>query len=292
MHDEVAQAADVTGDHRAAVCHRLRTDDAEALPPRGAGDHRCPTVEPNELIVRHEAERPRDLVPQGAVARHDEWETVRSGDELPHALLGRQSARVEDLGRLGFLLHRSRQVDSARDRPHVSGAEVLCLVCERGRRRNHEPCTAKHSTREPRSPPSQLDVGPPHLDDEWLPRRHRHQPGGKPVGVHEVGSGSSPAGRAREATQHERQRGGQIWAPAEVSRHPRAVGDAVMPEARRRDDLHLDPALPQVFDLVGDEEAGDVPGPARVRRRQDRDVQLCSRRSKTRGVASASRASA
>ena len=85
---------------------------------------------------------------------------------------------------------------------------------------------------------------------------------------------------------------GQIWAPAEVPRHPRAVGDAVVPEARRRDDLHLDPALPQVLDLVGDEEAGDVPGPARVRRRQDRDVQRCSRRSKTSGVASASRASA
>ena len=292
MDDEVAQAADVTSDHGAAMRHRLRADDAEALPPRGAGDHCCPTVEPLELVVGHEAESSGDLVPQRAVTCHDERQAVGGGDELPHALFGRKPARVEDLRRVGFLPYGRRQVDPARDRPHVSRTEALCLVCERGRRRDHEPCTAKHSTREPRSSTSQLDVGSPHLDDERPARRHRDEPGGKPVGVHEVGPAGSPAGCAREATQHERQRGGQIWASAEVSRHPRAVGDAVMPEARRRDDLHLDPALPQVLDLVGDEEAGDVPGPARVRRRQDRDFQLCNRRSKTRGVASTSRASA
>ena len=112
------------------------------------------------------------------------------------------------------------------------------------------------------------------------------------MGVHQVGPGGGPASRAREATEHERQRGGQIWAPAEVARHSRAVGDAVVAEARRRDDLHLDRALTKVLDLVCDEEAGDVPGPARVRRRQDCDFQVCSRRSKTRGVASAIKASA
>ena len=110
--------------------------------------------------------------------------------------------------------------------------------------------------------------------------------------VHEVGPGSRPASRACEAAEHQRQRGGEVRAPAEVARHPRAVRDSVVPEARRRDDLHLDSPLAQMLDLVGDEEAGDVPGPARVRRRQDRDFQVCSRRSKTRGVASASRASA
>jgi hypothetical protein len=112
------------------------------------------------------------------------------------------------------------------------------------------------------------------------------------VGVHEIGANGGPASRASEATEHERQRGGEIRAPAEVTRHSRAVRDAVVPEARRRDDLHLDPTLTQVLDLVCDEEAGDVPGPARVRRRQDDNFQFCSRRSKTRGVARASRASA
>ena len=110
--------------------------------------------------------------------------------------------------------------------------------------------------------------------------------------MHEVGARGRPPRRAREPAEHERQGQREVRAPAQVPRHPRPVRDAVVAEARRRDDFGYDAALPEVLDLVEDEEAGDVPWRTRVRRRQDRDSQVSSLRSKTRGVASARRASA
>ncbi len=112
--------------------------------------------------------------------------------------------------------------------------------------------------------------------------------------MHEVGADRRPPGRAREPAEHERQRQREVRPPTQVSGDPRAVGDSVVAEARRRDDLDLDATFAQVLDLVGDEEAGDVPGAARIGRRQDGDLQAWgpSRRSNTSGVASASRTSA
>ena len=110
--------------------------------------------------------------------------------------------------------------------------------------------------------------------------------------VDEVGIAGCAAGGAREPGEHQRQGEDELWPPAQVAGNACPVCDPEVPKARRRDDLHLDITLPEVFDLVGDEQAGDVPRVPGVRRRQDRDLQEFSRRPKTIGVASANRASA
>jgi hypothetical protein len=96
--------------------------------------------------------------------------------------------------------------------------------------------------------------------------------------MNEVRAARSPTGGAGEAAQHQWQRERELRPPAQVPGHSRPVGNAEV-----ADPLHL----------IGDEQAGSVTRPARVRGRQDRDLQRGAiRRPKTTGVASASRARA
>ena len=213
-------------------------------------------------------------------------------DELADALLGREPARVEDLRRLRLVPHFGRQLDPAGNHPHIRRTETSRLVRQGRRRRDHEPRPPQHLPRQSRSPPRELDVRSPDLDDERLARRHRHDAGRKPVRVHEIRVRGSPARGPREPGEHQRHREREIRLLAEVAGHTRPVGDPVVPEARRRDDPHVDPSPADVLHLVGDEEAGDISRPARVRRRQDDDLQDSRRRANTIGVARASSASA
>jgi hypothetical protein len=130
------------------------------------------------------------------------------------------------------------------------------------------------------------------MDDEGPPRRQRDRPGREPVRVHEIGIARGSARGAGEAAEHERQREGQIRPAAEVAGDPGAVGDPVVAEPRRRDDVDLEAPLPEPLDLGDEEATGDVARVPRVRGRQDDDLQARSLRPKTIGVASASNARA
>ena len=245
-----------------------------------------------QLFVREKPERAGNLPAQRAVPDDHERHPIRRGNQLADAFLGRQPPRVEDLRRIRGVGNLHRQFDPARDRPHVRRPQPARLVCERSRRRDHEPRPLQNAPRERWSTTRELDVRPPHLHDERLAGRHRDEARRKPVGMDEIRAHGGPSRSPGEARQHERQRGRQVWPATQVPGDARAVGDPVVPEARGRHDLDLDAARTQVLDLVGDEEAGDVTRPARVRRRQDDDLQGSSRRANTTGVARAIKASA
>ena len=81
--------------------------------------------------MRDEPHRTRNLVTQRPVSCDDERQAVGCGDELAYALLGRQSARIEDLRRIRLLADGCRQVNSARDDAHVVRAQPSSLLRER-----------------------------------------------------------------------------------------------------------------------------------------------------------------
>ena len=292
VHDEVAKAAHVTGDDRARMGHGLGANDSEPLTVRRARHDGGPRVPLLELVVREEPERTRDLVAQRPVPDDHERQPVGRGDEVAHSLLRREPARVEDLRRLRLLAHLGRELDAAGNDPDVLGTETPRVVRQGPRRRGHEPRPPEHPHRQCGCAPRKLDVRPMDLDDERPSRRHRHDRSGEPVRVHEIRVRGGPARGPREASEHQRQREREIRLLPEVSGHSRPVRDPVVPEARRRHDPDVDATLADVLHLVGDEEARNVSRPARVRRRQDDDLQDSRRRANTIGVARASRASA
>ncbi len=111
--------------------------------------------------------------------------------------------------------------------------------------------------------------------------------------VHEIRVPRRTARGPREAAEETRHEGPAPRLAPQVSEHAGAVGDPEVPEARRRDDFHVDARRPHPLDRVRDEPARGVIGVARKRRRQDDDVQSgTSRRPKTTGSASASIVSA
>ena len=239
-----------------------------------------------------EPDRARNLTAQGPVADDDQREPVCRLNQLAHALFGREPARNRISGGcassptsagsstpLGMIRTSSAPRRRASSTRAVDGA-------------SHQPCAPKHPPRESRSPPRQLDVRARDLDDERLSRRHRNDPRREPVRVDEIRAGRRSPRRAREAGEHQRQREREIRLLSEVPRHSRPVRDPVVTEARGRHDANVDAALADVLHLVGDEEARNISRPARVRRRQDDDLQDSRRRANTIGVARASRASA
>ncbi len=231
MDDEIAQAADVSGDHGPAVRHRLRAHDAEAFSVRRAGDDRGPPVEPLELVVRDEPERARHLFAKRAVAGDDERVALGGCNQLADALLRREPPGEQDLRRLRLFADLVRKVDAARDRADVARPQPASLVGERRRRRDHEPRPAQDPPGETRHATGELHVRPPHLHDERLACRQRDGPGGEPVCVHEIGVLGSAAGGAREAAEHQGKPECEVGAGAQVSGDAGPVGDAVVTEA-------------------------------------------------------------
>src|SRR5204862_180097 len=82
---------------------RVSASDAEALAARRHGDDGGTVVQGPELVVRDEAERPRNPFAQRSVARDRQLHpVVRGRKQIENSLLGREPARVEHLGRRGL----------------------------------------------------------------------------------------------------------------------------------------------------------------------------------------------
>jgi hypothetical protein len=185
------------------VRHRLEAGDAEALPPRGTGDDRCTRVQALEFLVRDEAACSPDASTERPVAGHDEVEAAGGFDELEHALLRRQATRVKDLRRIRLLADLGGDVDAAWNHPHVARAQLARLVRERRRRGDDDPRAAEHGAREARNTPSELEVGPPDLDDVRPAGALGNPAGREPVRVQEIGlDGARRAHEARDQRRH------------------------------------------------------------------------------------------
>jgi hypothetical protein len=95
-----------------------------------------------------------------------------------------------------------------------------------------------------------------------------------------------------EREQEQRQQQYPPLARKEVVDDAVAVGDAVVPEGRRRDHLHLDAGGAQVLHRVLHEEPGHVARVPRIRRREDDGLHDAgrSRRANTAGETTTSAA--
>ena len=271
--------------------HRLRAGDAEALAARRHCDDGGTVVQGPELVVRDEAERPRNPFAQRSVARDRQLHpVVRGRKQIENSLLGREPARVEHLGRRGLFADGRRHVDAAPDHADLARAELAGSVGERVRGAERQARAAQDPAGEPRRPPPQLDVRAPELDDEGAPKPHCDPTERQPVRVDEVGVARGAPGRAPQSAQHQRHEQHAGRAPAQVPGDAGAVGDPVMAEDERRDDLDLDAAPAHVLDRVRDEAAYDVLPRARIGSRQDCHLHgaACRRCPKTAGNASAS----
>src|SRR6266536_4748150 len=163
--------------------------------------------------------------------------------------------------------------DGIRD-PLVTGVQTCALpICAKRQAR-----PTQDPAREPGRPPRQLDVRSPELDDERTSEPQRDPPERQPVRMDEVGVARGPPGGATKLAQHQRQQERAGRAAAQIPDHAGAVGDPVVPEGKRRDDLDLDPAPAHVLDRVGDEAPRDVLRGAGVRGREDGHLHApCSR---------------
>jgi hypothetical protein len=133
--------------------------------------------------------------------------------------------------------------------------------------------TAENRLRKPRRSPRELEIRPPHLDDERLAERRSDRTRAEPVRVHEIRIASRTRSRTTEVREKQRQRCKAQRPSAHVADDPRAVRKSVVAKARRRDDIHVDGPLTQSGNGAGDEDARDVVIRARVRRGEDADAQ-------------------
>jgi hypothetical protein len=136
--DQVAEAADVRRDHRAGVCHRLEAGDAETFAPGRARDDGGSRVQRLELGGGKETSRLPDLAAERTISCHDELHCCGRGDELEHALLGRETTGVENLRRVGFFTDVGRQLNPARNHANLTSAECASGVGEVVRGRDHQ----------------------------------------------------------------------------------------------------------------------------------------------------------
>ena len=191
--DEVAQAADVTCDDRRRAIASAQTT---PKPSRREGQATTarPTVEPLELVVRHEAERSRNLVPEGPSP------ATTSGRPLAAATSSRtpfssESLPAEDLRRVGLLptaAGTSTPLGMTRTSSAPSFRASSASAVEGAITSLARPTTRRAST----GATGELDVGSPHLGHERLPGRHRNRCRTEPVCVHEVGAAGRRAARA------------------------------------------------------------------------------------------------
>ena len=82
-------------------------------------------------------------------------------------------------------------VDPARNDPNLARAEHSGVLCKRLRRAEHEPSAPYEASRRPAHAPRELDVRPPELEDEGLPRPAGRQRRRQPVRMDEVGVAGS-----------------------------------------------------------------------------------------------------
>ena len=205
---EVQQASDGARDHRPAVRHRLGAHDAEALAVRRARDHGRPLVQRPERVMRHEPQRARNLLAQRPVSRDDEVHAGRGLHELQDPLLRREPSREQDLRRVGGLRDGLGHLHPARDHAHFPRAQLASRGGQRLRRADHEPRLSHDAPRQPASPPRQLDVRPPQLQDERLPDAG----GDEPVGSQCACTRSTPSARRRASARKFHSIGGTIAA--------------------------------------------------------------------------------
>ena len=129
------------------------------------------------------------------------------------------------------------------------------------------PATAQSTSRarrnepphEPGHPASELDVGPPQLNDERLAAsRARATPEASQCAC--TRSASRAARRAARAYDARKAGTSSAFhgARAEVADDAVPVREPEVPERRGRDDLDVDPGRPQVLDGIADEGPGDV----------------------------------
>ena len=181
--DEIEQATHTRCHDGTAVRHRLETGDAEALTARRACDHRSARVELLELVVRHEPTREGDAFAKRAVTRDDQVQPCRRVEQLEHALLRRETTRIEHLGRLGLGANALWQLHAARNHAHFTRAENACAFGEVVRRGDHQPCPAQNTACKPGRPSRKLHIRPPHLHDIGRAAPLGDPAGRKPVGV-------------------------------------------------------------------------------------------------------------
>ena len=260
-------------------------------PPVGRARRRRPRARSTARArcVRHEPDRLPDA--NGPCADDHPWQSFGRRQELVNSLLGREAADEEHMRRLFRLADRLRNLDAARDHPHVRRAELAGRSREKLRRRDRQLRPAQDRPEEPRRTPRELDVTAPELDHVWLAARERSEPGRQPMRMDEVGIACGSPRGACVAEQKRRQEQHEPGSTTQVSGDPVPVGDAEVPERRRRDDLDLHSLRTHGLDRVTDEEARHVPLVPRVRGRQDDDLHW-RRRAKTIGAASASIANA
>src|SRR5918995_7121058 len=279
VRDKVEQATDRARDDRAAVCHRLGADDAEAFPVRRHRDDSCAFVETQQFLVRDEPARARHPLAQRSVPDDDEGDPVGSRHELETSLLRRETACKENERWLVLLADVVRNVHAARDHLHSSRAESARRAGQNSRRRHHNTSPPQDPARKPRHAPRELDVGPPDLRDYGLARQQGHGGRGQPVRVDEIGAARGAHGGDGEREQEQRQQEREPGAAAEVSDDPRAVGEAEVRKVGRRDHLDVEPSPAQPLHRVGDEAPRGVTRLAGVGRGQDDDSHggsLCS----------------
>jgi len=253
------------------VGHRLGAHDAEALAVRRAGHDGSAPVQRDELIVGKHSERAWHAVPERAVPGDDQRQPSRRLQQLEDALLGREPAGEEDLGRIRRRRNLAGDLDAARDHLDVLGSELPRLTGERGRGADRQARATEDRAGERRRPAGELDVGAPELDDVRLSRRTCDRARRQPVRMDQVRptrrAPGGPCERAEEGGQRERlQRAG-----AEIPDHARSVRDPEVAKRGGGDDLDVGSSPPEVLDRVGHEAAGRIPREPRVRRRQDDD---------------------
>ena len=297
VHDEIEQAADRARDHRPAVRHRLQAGDAEALAARRARDDRRTRVQPRRA-------------PSGGTNPSACGTRSRSGPSPAttsvHPLAPPRRARARPSPATAGP-RRAPRADRPPPRPPPGASTPLGITAisrapsarrllgeRRATAQTTTPRSPQHPAREPRRAARELDVRAPELHDERLPGRERHDPRRQPVRVDEIGVRAPPAAppaRSSRGTRHAAPT--RHGCRAQVAQHAGAVRDPEVAEVRRRDHLHVDPRRPHALDRVGHEPPRRVVRVARIRRRQDDDLQSgASRRPKTTGSASASIVSA
>ncbi len=291
MLDRVREPADRGCDDGSAVGHRLARDDAVPLPAGWASDDGRPLVEGEQLPARNEAVGFRNAVSQRPVANENAWEPLGRFEELADSLLTREPAGVQNVR---WLLRRAdllRHVNAARHEAHVSRAERACGHGQRRRRTEDEPGSAQQPPERPGRTARQLDVGAPQLYDERPPRCESGKRGREPVCVDEIGSTRCPPGGPGVREKEERKREQQPRPPPEVPHDPVPVREPEVRKRVRRHNDDLDAGVPQARDGVAHEHPGHVVRAARIRRRENENLQgVRAARPNTTGNATASAA--
>ena len=90
--------------------------------------------------------------------------------------------------------------------------------------------------------------------------------------VHEVDAACGAPGGTAEGREEQWEREHEPALPPEVADDAVPVRDPEVRERGRRDDVDLDPGVPQMLDRVANEHTGDVPRRAWIRGRENENL--------------------